>query len=96
MFSRWAVAALLSLLLSACGTTRVVRLETGEGAPLVHRPLTPNRSMQVNADLFQEALTRLVLEAPLPLRPSQASWLVRTSSSSVTARPQENILKGVW
>ncbi len=89
MFSRWAVAALLALLLSACGTTRVVRLETGEGAPLVHRPLTPNRSMQVNADLFQEALTRLVLEAPLTLRPSQASWLVRTSSSSsATARPQ--------
>jgi hypothetical protein len=86
MVSRLAIVALLALL-PACSTTRIVRLDTGQGAPLEHRPPTWNRSLDVTADQFVEALTRLVLEEPLTLRPSQTSWLVRTSSSRATSVP---------
>jgi hypothetical protein len=82
-----AIAALVALL-SACSTTRVVRLHMGEGSPLEYRPPTWNRSMEVDAEQFEGALTRLVLEMPLTLRPPPSGWLVRTSSGdSAGLRP---------
>jgi anti-sigma factor RsiW len=93
VISRLSLATLL-VLLSACGTTRVVRLDTGEGAPLEYRPLTWNKSVEVDAYQFEEALARLVLEEPLTLRSPQAGWLVRTSSSSATAGPQWHRMVG--
>ena len=79
---RLIVAALLLALATACSTQRVVRLDTGVGAPLEYRPPTSNKSMKVDADAFEEALTQLVLNAPLTLRPPQQGWLVRASYPS--------------
>ena len=64
-----AVAVLLFALSTACATPRGVRLDTGQGAPLEYRAPTSNKSVKVDAAAFEEALTRLVLNAPLTLRP---------------------------
>jgi hypothetical protein len=82
MFLRLSVAVLLVALATACGTTRVVRLDTGQGAPREYRPPTWNRSVEVDPHAFEEALMRLALEESLAIRPSQQGWLVRTSSVS--------------
>ncbi|HSP81526.1 MAG TPA: hypothetical protein VLQ93_23610, partial [Myxococcaceae bacterium] len=79
MAPRLAVALLLLALSTGCATPRVVRLDTGEGAPLEYRPPTSNRSVGVEEDEFEETLAWLVLETPLSLRPSQQGWLVRAS-----------------
>jgi hypothetical protein len=79
MAPRLTVAVLFLVLSSACSTTRVVHLDTGQGAPLEYRPSTSNESVQVNADAFEEALTRLVLQVPLPVRASQQGWLMLTA-----------------
>ncbi len=70
---------LLLALVTACATPRVVRLDTGLGAPLEYRPPTSNESVRVDAEAFEEALARLVLNAPLFLRSPQQGWLVRAS-----------------
>lgn len=80
-----AIAALLLMLTSACGTTRVVRLDTGQGAPLEHKPPAPSRPVRVEAGTFEEALARLVLNAPLTLRPPEQGWLVRASHPDASA-----------
>ncbi|MFY0575862.1 hypothetical protein ACN28S_17195 [Cystobacter fuscus] len=51
----------------------------------------------MNADTFEEALTRLVLNAPLPLRTSQQGWLVRASypSDGTDTRWQNLMSKGL-
>ncbi len=79
MSPRLAVMALLLAVFTACSTSRGVRLATGPGAPLEHRSPTLNKSVKVSAAMFEQALTRVVLEAPLPLRPAQHEWLVRAS-----------------
>jgi hypothetical protein len=72
------MVVLLSLL-SACATARGVRLDTGQGTPREYRPLTSHKPVKVDADTFEAALTRLVLEVPLTLRSPQQGWLVRAS-----------------
>jgi hypothetical protein len=80
MASRLTVASLLLTLLStACSTTHIVRLDTGQGAPLEHTPPTPSKRVKVDADAFEEALLQLTLHAPLTLRAPPHGWLVRTS-----------------
>jgi hypothetical protein len=73
------VAALLLTLSTACGTARVVRLDTGQGAPLEHRPPASSTPVRVEAEAFEEALARLVLNVPLALRPPGQGWLVLAS-----------------
>ncbi len=70
---------LLLALFTACATPRGVRLDTGQGAPLEYRPPTSNKSVRVDAEAFEEALSRWVLNAPLFLRSPQQGWLVRAS-----------------
>jgi hypothetical protein len=82
MAQRLAVMVTLLALLSACATARVVRLDTGQGTPREYRPPTSYKSVKVDADAFEEALTRLVLEVPLTLRSPEQGWLVRASYSS--------------
>ncbi|MCY1073183.1 SitA5 family polymorphic toxin [Archangium lansingense] len=77
MVSLWAL-----LCACACATAPAVRLATGEGAPRELRPSTSSKSVNVDADAFEEALTRLVLDAPLALRAPRQGWLVRASYSS--------------
>lgn len=82
MSSRLIAAVLLLALSTGCGPTRIVRLDTGQSAPREHRPPTPSQSVKVEADAFEDALTQLVLELPLLLRPSQQGRLVRASYPS--------------
>lgn len=72
------LAFLLLALLTGCGGSRVVRLDTGRGAPLEYTPPT-SKTMRVDADAFEDALARLVLSAPLSLRAPQQGWLERVS-----------------
>jgi hypothetical protein len=44
--------------------------------------------MEVDKDAFTQALTRLVLESPLTLRPAQQGWLVRTSTWGPSEGPR--------
>ncbi len=90
----FSLALLLLALSTGCATPRVVRLDTGEGAPLEYRPPTSNRSVGVDEDEFEETLTRLVLETPLSLRPSQQARLVRASYPGGDAsRRSEHLLR---
>ncbi len=82
MALRLAVALLLLALSTACATSHVIRLDTGEGAPLEYRTPHSSRSVKVSADAFEDALAELVVHVPLTLRPSQEGWLVRTSYPS--------------
>jgi hypothetical protein len=86
MTRRVVVTALLLALSTACGTARVVRLDTGQGAPLEHRPPAPTKPVQVAVGAFQEALARLVLETPLSLRPPERGWLTPVKSSGALCR----------
>lgn len=85
MASRLTAAVLLVALSIGCGTPRVVRLDTGEGAPLEYRPPTSPPSVKVDADAFEEALARWMMTAPLTLRSPQQGWLVRASYPSSDA-----------
>jgi hypothetical protein len=82
MATRLTAAVLLLTLLNACASQRVVRLDTGQEAPIEYRPPTSNKSVRVDAEAFEEALTQLVLNAPLTLRPPQQGWLIRASYPS--------------
>ena len=62
---------LLVALLNACASSRGVRLDTGQGAPLEYRPATSNKPLQVGVDAFEEALSLLVLDISLTIRPAQ-------------------------
>ena len=55
---------------------------TGMTFPLEYRPPTANKSVKVDAEAFEEALTQLLLEAPLTLRPLQQGGPARASSPS--------------
>lgn len=81
----------LLLFVTGCASTRVVRLDTGQGRPLEYAAPSWGESVDVDEDAFQEVLSRLVLEVPLTIRTSQAGWLVRTSAPGHGAA-----LDGVW
>jgi hypothetical protein len=82
MNPRQIVALLMAALTAACTTPRVIRLDTGQGAPLRYHPPSESLSLKVSEDEFEETLTRLVIHTPLTLRSPQYGWLVRTSSTS--------------
>ncbi|HYH97144.1 hypothetical protein [Hyalangium sp.] len=84
MARRLIAAVLLVALSTGCATQRIVRLDTGQGAPLEYRPPTSNKSIKVDAEVFEQALTHLVLNTPLTLRSPQQGWLVRASYPSNT------------
>ncbi|XXF78546.1 hypothetical protein P2318_01955 [Myxococcaceae bacterium GXIMD 01537] len=89
MTGRWCVALVL-LLGVGCASTRTVRLETGPGRVREYAPPTWDESVRVEEGEFQEALARLVLEMPLPLRPAPAGRIVRASA------PVGPILDETW
>jgi hypothetical protein len=82
MATRLLVAVLLLALLDACATPRVVRLDTGQGSPVEYKPPSSHKSVKVDAEAFEDALARLVLNTPLTLRVPQQGWLVRASYPS--------------
>jgi hypothetical protein len=72
---------MLVVLASACASPRMVRLDTGQGEPLEHRPPTTNRFVAVSEETFEKALGRLLLEEPLVVRPAGQGFVVRTSAT---------------
>jgi hypothetical protein len=96
MAPRLIAAVLLVALSTGCATPRVVRLDTGQGAPLEYRPPTSTQSVRVDAEAFEEALTQWVLNVPLALRSPQRGWLVRASypSNDADSRWQRLMSKG--
>ncbi|HEX8703734.1 MAG TPA: hypothetical protein VF815_33160 [Myxococcaceae bacterium] len=82
MMLRLTVAVLVLALSTGCGATHRVLLDTGQGAPREYPQATSHPSIPVEADAFEDALTRLVLAAPLALRAPQQGWLVRVSYPS--------------
>lgn len=91
MASRLSVVALLAVLSSACSATRVVHLDTRQGAVLAYSPASWDKSVEVDAAAFTKALTQLVLESPLALHPTQQGELVRAAfwNSSESPRWQD-------
>ncbi|QAT85932.1 putative lipoprotein [Corallococcus coralloides] len=86
MATRLGVTLLLLVLLNACATPRVIRLDTGQGAPLEFRPSSSsNPSVKVDTEAFEEALAQLVLDVPLTLRAPQQVLLVRASHPGTRA-----------
>lgn len=76
----WLVVWLL-LVGTGCGAARVVRLDTGQGAPLGYAPPTWDEQVEVEEEAFSDTLARLLLDVPLSLRPSQAGRLLLAAST---------------
>jgi hypothetical protein len=94
MAFRLTIAVLLLALTTGCGTTHVVRLDTGQGAPLEYRPPASRKPMKVEVEAFEEALAQLVLHVPLTLRAPEQGWMVRASYPSSDVNPRWQRLMG--
>jgi hypothetical protein len=56
--------------LTQCTTGRLIRLETGEGPPLVYTPASPEPPpIEIPQQVFFDTLTDLLLTAPLTIYP---------------------------
>ncbi len=76
---RLSAVLLLVVVCTACSTSRGVRLDTGQGPPLEHRPPTSYKPLRVEPEAFEEAVTQLMLEVRLTLRPPQQGVWVQAS-----------------
>src|SRR5687768_8484897 len=72
MTLRWGILLLL-MMGAGCATSQVVRLDTGEGQPLVYKPRTDDAPARLEADEFQEAVQKLAPTAPLSSRPRESA-----------------------
>jgi hypothetical protein len=71
---RWAAVLLVvGLATTGCATSRVVRLDTGEGRPLVYTPRTEEEPVRLDVGEFQEAVQKLARTAPRSSRPREAA-----------------------
>src|SRR5688572_15758943 len=82
------VVALLFALSTACGASRVVRLDTGPGTPQEYRPPTSSKPVKVEGAAFERALAGLVLDARLTRSPPGQGWPVPVSYPSLSADDQ--------
>ncbi|ADO75351.1 restriction endonuclease fold toxin 5 domain-containing protein [Stigmatella aurantiaca] len=92
MNARWIAWGILLIVASGCGTSRRVRLETGEGPAREYVPPSWNKAVRINEDEFKGALAAWVLEAPLAIRSTQARWLVRTTHAGGEADTPWHVL----
>ncbi|WP_163865121.1 AHH domain-containing protein [Myxococcus eversor] len=69
MTLRWGTVVLLVLMGSGCAASSAVRLDTGEGRPIVYEPRTDDEPARLDADEFTETVQQLARTAPLPSRP---------------------------
>lgn len=88
MKPRWGGLLLLGFLLVGCATSRVVRLDTGDGTPIVYTPPTSVEPIKVDETAFQQVMTRLVLDMHFSLRPEEAHPRVRLASWDTEPRIQ--------
>lgn len=97
---RWAGVLLLGTVLAGCATSRVVYLDTGQGKPIVYSPPASVDTIEVDADAFQQVMTRLVLDMRFSLQPEEetrmrarlASWELEPHSEtgcSLQGPPEE-------
>ena len=76
------IVALL-VLATGCATTRVVILDTGQGAPIVYTPIE-SEPVEISEEEFKHAVTQLVLDMELNValneseRDDSRSWLAST------------------
>ncbi|NVJ16049.1 hypothetical protein HV826_18040 [Myxococcus sp. AM010] len=80
MTLREAGALLLSVLLVGCATPRVVRLDTGQGEPIVYLPPKNAKPVVVDEAAFRKVMTRLVLDMRFSLREEAERPRVRHAS----------------
>ncbi|MFP2929283.1 AHH domain-containing protein [Pyxidicoccus sp. 3LG] len=64
---------ILALVGTGCATARVVRLETGEGPPIVYTPRQDVEPEALDVEAFGEAVRGLARTAPVPARPREAA-----------------------
>ncbi|AKF83569.1 hypothetical protein MFUL124B02_36185 [Myxococcus fulvus 124B02] len=72
MTPHWGILLLL-MMGAGCATSQAVRLDTGEGHPLVYTPRTGEAPARLGADEFQEAVRKLAPTAPLSSRPRESA-----------------------
>ncbi|MCE9668374.1 hypothetical protein LY474_11175 [Myxococcus stipitatus] len=72
MIARWSGVLLVGLLVVGCATPRVVRLDTGEGAPILYTPPTRVDPIEIDEEAFRSAMTRLVLDVRFSVRTERA------------------------
>jgi hypothetical protein len=82
MILRLTVSVLVLALATGCGPTRRVLLDTGHGAPRELPQATSHQAISVEADAFEDSLSRMVLAAPLTLRAPGQGWLQLASHST--------------
>lgn len=73
MMLRWGAVVLLVLMATGCATSRVVRLDTGEGQPIIYTPSADAEPVELDEDEFAEAVQKLARTAPLSSRPREAA-----------------------
>jgi hypothetical protein len=68
------IVALFLVLSTACSTTRVVRLDAGQGAPLLHIPRTDEaRLVELEEKEFTQGIVKEVRQRRLPANPEKAA-----------------------
>jgi hypothetical protein len=68
------VVVLLLALSTACSTTHVVRLDTGQGRPLIHIPGTDEvRPVELGQEEFKQAITQLARQKRPSVNPEKAA-----------------------
>ncbi|WP_443652010.1 SitA5 family polymorphic toxin, partial [Corallococcus llansteffanensis] len=85
---RAGVWLLLCVLVTGCAGGPTVRLRTGEGRERTYAPRTWGQRVPVSEGDFEEALSRLVLDVPLTVRPSWQGRVVRASAGEGALRDQ--------
>jgi hypothetical protein len=74
MTARLPLAALILAISTACSTTRVVRLDTGQGEPLLHIPRTDEpKFVEIEEEEFTQGLVKEVRRQRLPDNPEKAA-----------------------
>ncbi|NVI96996.1 AHH domain-containing protein [Myxococcus sp. AM009] len=74
MTLRWGAVVLLMLVGTGCGaSSRVVRLDTGEGRPSIYTPRADAEPVELDEDEFAEAVQEMARTAPPSPRPREAA-----------------------
>jgi hypothetical protein len=68
----WGAVVLLGFFWTGCTASRVVRLDTGHGEPLVYSPPKGAKPVEIREEEFEKALAQLMLDMRLPLPAHEA------------------------
>ncbi|HEX8703247.1 MAG TPA: hypothetical protein VF815_30705, partial [Myxococcaceae bacterium] len=79
--TRLTAAVLVLALSAACGPRYRLLLDTGQGTPRESAEATSHKATLVEADAFEDSLSRLVLAAPLTLRAPREGWFQLASTA---------------